>query len=455
MCCCRRGTCATRTRGSPTVGSPDAPIVLQRGYERAYRHGGPALGRGGNAGGVDERVPAHGGVYAARPVDFGKPLPPLAVKRVDGRDTQHLDGGRPSSINTPLGVGKLRKEVATWASMHYPSPHPRVVRIFDAYLDTVPRPAPRAAAAGGGGGGGGGVVLLGGGGGGALPGLHAAAAAATCNVASIVMEAAPAGRLTVPAGSVAAAKGGHPGAGPAPGTRCVDRPVDLVDHVLTTGHSLTHWQAVHVMAQVLMTLFHMHVRVPQVVHRDVKGDNVIVWDHETVALFRRDPATGAEVLLLPATELYLVKLADFGEARFLRPEEDAVTNVGTDAYKAPEVGRGGPQSPAVDVYSCGVTLFTLMLAAAPFNIAADAGARAQWYERLARGADALPDSPYLRDFQRLTPAAQDAIKAMMAPEPGDRATIAELLAMPLFADARNVFYRVGDACVPLVPVWPA
>ena len=57
-------------------------------------------------------------------------------------------------------------------------------------------------------------------------------------------------------------------------------------------------------------------------------------------------------------------------------------------------------------------------------------------------------------IKRQSPAAiRDAIVRMMAADPKQRITIAELFAHPLFVDAREVYYLVNDCKVPLVPKW--
>lgn len=425
--------------------SPDAPLSIRRNFDQCYAiTQSTPIGRGGNAGGVNMSLISHGGVYPC--IDIagpGKPTatgmsPSLVVKRVDGRDTD-VDRG----INTNEGEQKLLREISTWIHLHYPVPHPRVVRIFDAFLDTV------------------------------LEGT-----AEQRSVASIVMEGAPAGQMPII----------NPSTGQ---LQLVDRPTDLVAHIVDkTKRPMTLYQAVHVLTQVLMTLFHMHSRLPSCLHRDVKGDNIILWDVLQVDLYTMVPvadagnagngnatagsadahssassAPGASVPMVEQciernTTLFLVKLADFGEARHVSPADIPHTNVGTDAYKAPEVMAGlaaiNPQGQtgAVDVYSCGVTLFTLLLAAAPFGIAWDAGALPSlglWRSLLSQGSAALPRSNAWPSFQRLPRNAQDLVIRMMDANPSTRITIPEALTHPLFTDASKVYYKLHGAKIPLVP----
>ncbi|MBA2765312.1 MAG: serine/threonine protein kinase, partial [Thermoleophilaceae bacterium] len=82
-----------------------------------------------------------------------------------------------------------------------------------------------------------------------------------------------------------------------------------------------------------------HAHRKQVVHRDVKPQNVLV-----VA----DPAAGAG----------FVKLTDFGVARLLSEDPLTVTGgvVGTVAYMAPEQAAGQQVAEPADVYSLALTL---------------------------------------------------------------------------------------------------
>ena len=405
-------------------GSPNPQIELRTGFDECYTYfSNNIVGRGGNAGLIGTNSPqTRGGVFLGMATDFSKPLPTIAVKRVDGRDILLLpENSRPAKhINNDKGIHRLNEEINTWASVHYPSPHPRVVRIFDAFLDKTD-----------------------------IPG---------CNVASIVMECAPPGTIANPeatpqaierAKALAARENRRP---PPIPQSTLPRPSDLVDFVITTRHPLHPVQAVHVMSQVLMTLFHMHNRFPQIIHRDIKGDNIILWDIlQNVPIWTIDETTKKEVNAHPGIDLYLVKLADFGEARFLDPDNEAFTNVGTDAYKAPEVVRKKAQTPAVDVYSCGVTLYTLLLAAAPFGTDHGNMQKSEWLKKLQQGAHAFQDSPYLEKFKKVSEHAQSAIIQMMHPEPEKRITIPELFHHSLFRSFRKFYYKAGNRRVPLVP----
>jgi eukaryotic-like serine/threonine-protein kinase len=84
-----------------------------------------------------------------------------------------------------------------------------------------------------------------------------------------------------------------------------------------------------------------YVHDQQIVHRDVKPQNMILCDAGVV-------------------------LVDFGVARAIGSDETVGTiAVGTPRYMAPEVFAGGTVSPASDVFSLAATLWTLTVGAPP------------------------------------------------------------------------------------------
>jgi hypothetical protein len=84
-----------------------------------------------------------------------------------------------------------------------------------------------------------------------------------------------------------------------------------------------------------------YVHSQQIVHRDVKPQNMILGDDGVI-------------------------LVDFGVARALGAEEDQGTiAVGTPRFMAPEVFAGGTVSAASDIFSLAATLWTLLIGTPP------------------------------------------------------------------------------------------
>jgi serine/threonine-protein kinase len=100
--------------------------------------------------------------------------------------------------------------------------------------------------------------------------------------------------------------------------------------------------AAEVAAQLAGALAYLHRR--GMVHGDVKPGNILV------------PADGG-----------LVRLVDFGAARWIGVDPGSSTTQATPEYVAPEVIVGGPVTPAIDVYALGIVLFELVSGRSPYR----------------------------------------------------------------------------------------
>jgi serine/threonine-protein kinase len=140
----------------------------------------------------------------------------------------------------------------------------------------------------------------------------------------------------------------------------------------------------------------------QVVHRDLKLDNILV-------------------LARPAAAGYRVKLLDWGFARLIG-EEDPLRGMiaGALNYVAPEQMRGQPITPATDVYSLGVLAYRLVLGEKPFS-GRDAA------ELMRRHIFSTPPDPTTL-WPEIPKSLSQMMLRMLAKEPAERPTLHEVRA---------------------------
>ena len=77
-------------------------------------------------------------------------------------------------------------------------------------------------------------------------------------------------------------------------------------------------------------------RKMNIIHRDVKPENIMISD---IGKF---------------------KLGDFGISRTLEATQTGLSKKGTVSYMAPEVAKGEPYGPTVDIYSLGIVMYRFL-----------------------------------------------------------------------------------------------
>ncbi|XP_025029589.1 serine/threonine-protein kinase Nek8 isoform X2 [Python bivittatus] len=121
------------------------------------------------------------------------------------------------------------------------------------------------------------------------------------------------------------------------GNRTQARPAGgtLAEFIHKRGNSLLDEETIlHFFAQILLALHHVHAK--QILHRDLKTQNILLDKHHTV-----------------------VKIGDFGISKILSSKSKAYTVVGTPCYISPELCEGKPYNQKSDIWALGCVLYEL------------------------------------------------------------------------------------------------
>ncbi|XP_039221471.1 serine/threonine-protein kinase Nek8 isoform X4 [Crotalus tigris] len=109
----------------------------------------------------------------------------------------------------------------------------------------------------------------------------------------------------------------------------------LAEFIHKRGNSLLDEETIlHFFAQILLALHHVHAK--QILHRDLKTQNILLDKHHT-----------------------MVKIGDFGISKILSSKSKAYTVVGTPCYISPELCEGKPYNQKSDIWALGCVLYEL------------------------------------------------------------------------------------------------
>ena len=183
---------------------------------------------------------------------------------------------------------------------------------------------------------------------------------------------------------------------------------NLFDEILRKS-TYTEKSACAYIQQILSALTYLHVN--KVIHRDVKPDNIMLYQEGSSSV---------------------VKLVDFGLARTLENGKDRMECApsGAPLYLAPETIMEVPLGFPVDVWSCGVILYILLYGTPPF-----------WSENTSELFMAILDSEV--DFtgnekEPVSFLANDLIQEMLVKDQNIRITASEALEHPWVAQPRGL-----------------
>ena len=146
-----------------------------------------------------------------------------------------------------------------------------------------------------------------------------------------------------------------------------------------------------------------------IIHRDIKPENLL---YST-----KDPSSR------------IIKVSDFGLARFISSETLATTTCGTPGYVAPEILEQRPYGKECDYWSIGVVLYILLCGFPPFydddNMVL--------FEKIKNGKFDFP-SPV---WDQISQDARDIISNLLVVDPSKRKNCEQLLRHP---------WILGESC---------
>ncbi|NXO86763.1 PASK kinase, partial [Sitta europaea] len=153
--------------------------------------------------------------------------------------------------------------------------------------------------------------------------------------------------------------------------------------------------ASYIFRQLVSAVGYLHCR--NILHRDIKDENIVI------------------------AEDFTIKLVDFGSAAYLEPGKLFYTFCGTIEYCSPEVLAGKPyHGPELEMWSLGITLYTLVLGENPF---------CELEEALA--AVLSPPRP-------VSEGLMDLLAGLLHPDPEQRMTLAMLAEDPWLRQPVNL-----------------
>lgn len=170
--------------------------------------------------------------------------------------------------------------------------------------------------------------------------------------------------------------------------------IELFDHIVAHG-KMSEDKARKFFQQIVCAVEYCHRH--KIVHRDLKPENLLLDENLNV------------------------KIADFGLSNIMTDGNFLKTSCGSPNYAAPEVISGKLYAgPEVDVWSCGVILYVLLVGRLPF----DDDYIPSLFKKIAQGSYQIPSY--------LSSGAVRLIKKMLVVNPVHRITIGEIRQDPWF-----------------------
>ncbi|KAL4236853.1 Serine/threonine-protein kinase Nek8 [Mactra antiquata] len=200
----------------------------------------------------------------------------------------------------------------------------------------------------------------------------------------------------------------------------------LLDYLQSQGTTLLEEEEIlHFFAQMLLSIQHVHSK--QILHRDLKTQNILLDKMKKV-----------------------VKIGDFGISKVLSSKSKAYTVVGTPCYISPELCEGKPYNQKSDIWALGCVLYEL----ASLKRAFEAANLPALILKIMRGTFSPISEHYSCELRSL-------ILSMLHLDPNKRPDINQIMAQPIVINALiNIHTDMGKIpCArmhrPITPALPS
>ncbi len=190
---------------------------------------------------------------------------------------------------------------------------------------------------------------------------------------------------------------------------------ELFDMIVEKGN-FNEDEAAWIMKQLLSAVNYIHTN--NICHRDIKPENI----------------------LLDTKKDNIIKIIDWGTARFFDKNKKMNKISGTPYYIAPEV-LFEKYDEKCDVWSCGIIMYIILCGYPPFNGENDSEILA----KIKLGKFSFPDE----EWEHVSDSAKDLIKKMLTFKPEERASAGVILEHPWIKDhnKRKVNPTLGKKCL--------
>jgi len=191
---------------------------------------------------------------------------------------------------------------------------------------------------------------------------------------------------------------------------------ELFDKIVEKGQ-LSEADAANIMKQLLSAVSYIHGN--QIVHRDLKPENI----------------------LLDTKKNNIIKIIDWGTARFFEKNKKMNRISGTPYYIAPEVLLE-KYDEKCDVWSCGVIMYILLCGYPPFNADNDN----EIMNKIKIGKFSFPDE----EWSQISSEAKDLISKMLTYKPSERVAASDCLLHKWFtenASKKNIDINFSQKCL--------